>query len=74
MVALSDRISVLHLSPIRRVAALLAEVGERKELISFGGGGPSLPPAIEVIEEIGRRVKENPQASSAYTGNVVFLN
>jgi aspartate aminotransferase len=73
MVALSDRISALHLSPIRRVAALLAEAGERKELISFGGGGPSLPPATEVVEEIARRIKENPQASSAYTGTRGFL-
>jgi aspartate aminotransferase len=73
MVALSDRISALHLSPIRRVAALLAEAGERKELISFGGGAPSLPPAIEVTEEIARRIKENPQASTAYTGTRGFL-
>jgi len=73
MAALSDRMSALHLSPIRRVAALLAEVGERKELISFGGGAPSLPPATEVTEEIARRVKENPQASSAYTGTRGFL-
>ena len=73
MVALSDRISALHLSPIRRVSALLAEAGERKELISFGGGAPSLPPAIEVTEEIARLVKENPQRSSAYTGTRGFL-
>jgi aspartate aminotransferase len=73
MVTLSDRIAALHVSPIRRVAALLAEASERKELISFGGGGPSLPPPPEVTEEIIRRLRENPQASTAYTGTRGFL-
>jgi len=73
MVALSDRIAGLHVSPIRSVAALLAEASERKELISFGGGGPSLPPPAEVTEEITRRIKEDPQASTAYTGTRGFL-
>lgn len=73
MVTLSDRIASLHVSPIRSVAALLAEASERKELISFGGGGPSLPPPAEVTEEITRRIKENPQASTAYTGTRGFL-
>jgi aspartate aminotransferase len=73
MVTLSDRITALHVSPIRRVAALLAEANERKELISFGGGAPSLPPPPEVTEEIIRRLRENPQASTAYTGTRGFL-
>jgi hypothetical protein len=34
MVTLSDRVTALHISPIRRVAALLAEANKRKELIS----------------------------------------
>ena len=55
------------------VAALLAEASERKELISFGGGAPSLPPPPEVTEEIIRRLRENPQASTAYTGTRGFL-
>ena len=55
------------------VAALLAEASERKELISFGGGGPSLPPPAEVTEEITRRIKEDPQASTGVLGTRGFL-
>lgn len=73
MVTLSDRISSLHVSPIRRVTALFAQASERKEIISFGGGGPSLPPPPEVTDEIIRRIKEDPQASTAYTGTRGFL-
>jgi aspartate aminotransferase len=68
MAKLSDRVTALHISPIRRVTALIAEVNRRKELISFGGGAPSLPPPVEVSEEIIARVSEDPQASASYTG------
>ena len=73
MVTLSDRVTALHISPIRRVAALLAEANKRKELISFGGGGPSLPPPREVSEEIIARISENSQEASAYTGTKGYL-
>jgi aspartate aminotransferase len=68
MVTLSDRVTSLHISPIRRVTALLAEASKKKELISFGGGGPSLPPPKEVTEEIVKKVTEDAQRTSAYTG------
>lgn len=68
MVTLSDRVTSLHISPIRRVTALLAEATKRKELVSFGGGGPSLPPAREVSEEIAARATQDPQGTSAYSG------
>jgi len=73
MVALSDRVTALHLSPIRRVASLLAEANKKKEIISFGGGAPSLPPAQEVSDEIAKRISQNPQGSCAYTGTRGFL-
>lgn len=73
MVTLSDRVTALHISPIRRVTALLAEASKRKELISFGGGGPSLPPPKEVCEEIVRRITQDPQGTSAYTGTRGYL-
>ena len=73
MVTLSDRVTALHISPIRRVTALLAEANKRKELISFGGGGPSLPPPKEISEEIVKRITQDPQATSAYTGTRGFL-
>jgi len=74
MVTLSDRVTALHISPIRRVTALLAEASKRKELVSFGGGGPSLPPPKEVSEEIVKRITEDPQATSAYTGTRGYLD
>ncbi|MGA2791205.1 MAG: aminotransferase class I/II-fold pyridoxal phosphate-dependent enzyme, partial [Candidatus Bathyarchaeia archaeon] len=74
MVVLSDRVSALHISPIRRVTALLAEASERKELVSFGGGGPSLPPPKEVSEEIVKRITEDPQGTSAYSGTRGYLD
>lgn len=73
MPTLSDRAATLHVSPIRQVTALLAEAGNKKELISFGGGAPSLPPPSEVRDEIIRKIKEDPQGSSAYTGTRGFL-
>ena len=68
MVTVSDRVNALHISPIRRVTALLAEADMHKELISFGGGAPSLPPPHEVAEEIIRLVTSDPQGTTAYTG------
>ena len=73
MVALSDRVSGLHVSPIRRVAALIAEANERKELISFGGGAPSLPPPKEVSGEIIKLISEDSQGATAYTGTKGYL-
>jgi aspartate aminotransferase len=73
MVTLSDRVAALHISPIRRVAGLLAEANKRKEIISFGGGAPSLPPPVEVSTEIVRRMSDDPQGSCVYTGTRGFL-
>lgn len=73
MVTLSDRVTALHISPIRRVTALLAEANRRKELVSFGGGGPSLPPPKEVTEEVIQKLRDDPQGTSAYTGTRGFL-
>jgi aspartate aminotransferase len=73
MATLSDRVAALHISPIRRVAGLLAEANRRKEIISFGGGAPSLPPPEEVSAEIARRISEDPQGTCSYTGTRGFL-
>jgi aspartate aminotransferase len=74
MVTLSDRVTALHISPIRRVTGLLAEANKRKEIISFGGGGPSLPPPREVSEEIANRISEDPQGTTVYSGTRGYLD
>jgi len=74
LVTLSDRVSELHVSPIRRVAALLADASERKELISFGGGAPSLPPPKEVSDEIIRMISEDSQGATGYSGTKGYLD
>lgn len=73
MATLSDRVAALHISPIRRVAGLLAEANKKKEMISFGGGAPSLPPPKEVSDEIAKRISQDPQATCVYTGTRGYL-
>jgi aspartate aminotransferase len=68
MARLSRRNEKIHTSPIRRVAALLDEARERSDIISFGGGAPSLPPPPEFLNEFSRLLKENPLRTCGYTG------
>ena len=68
MAKLSCRIDKIHTSPIRRVAALLDEARERSDIISFGGGAPSLPPPNKFLDEFSRLLNENPLRSCGYTG------
>jgi aspartate aminotransferase len=74
LATLSDRVTGLHVSPIRRVAALLAEANTRKELISFGGGAPSLPPPKEVSDEIIKMISEDSQGATTYSGTKGYLS
>ena len=68
MPTVSDRIDLLHISPIRRVAALLAEARKQRDIISFGGGAPSLLPPQEVLDEMKRALTEDPKAACGYVG------
>lgn len=68
MAKLSSRIGKIHTSPIRRVAALLDDARERSDIISFGGGAPSLPPPQKFLDEFIRLLHENPLRSCGYTG------
>ncbi|OYT52514.1 class I and II aminotransferase [Candidatus Bathyarchaeota archaeon ex4484_135] len=70
---LSSRLGLVRKSPVRRVAALLAEARGKKDLISFGGGAPSLPPPKEVIEFLIEKLREEPQFSASYGGTRGFL-
>lgn len=68
MPTVSDRIDLLHISPIRRVSALLAEARKQRDIISFGGGAPSLLPPREVLDEMKRALTEDPKAACGYVG------
>ncbi len=50
MLGLSDRLSKIRASPIRKIIALL-EKARNPGIISFGAGAPSLPPPVEIMEE-----------------------
>lgn len=68
MPELSYRLSIIRTSPIRRIAALLDQARQSKDIISFGGGAPSLPPPTELIEEMQRLLKEKPNRALGYCG------
>lgn len=73
MPSLSDRIDLLHVSPIRRVTSLLVDARKQGDIISFGGGAPSLPPPREVTEEMRRVLAQNALEACGYTGTRGFL-
>jgi len=50
------------------IAALLDKARRKKSIISFGGGAPSLPPPPELVDEIFRLLKEDPQKAVGYCG------
>jgi len=68
LVTLSKKIDYVQSSPIRKITAILAEARKKKDLISFGGGAPSLPPPQEVVEEIANRITHDPSNSVCYMG------
>ncbi len=68
MPELAYRLSLIKTSPIRRIAALLDQARRKRDIISFGGGAPSLPPPKEFLDEIMRLLKEMPQRACGYCG------
>lgn len=65
---LSDMIGGLKISPIRRVAALLDQARQKQNIISFGGGAPSLPPPPEVVEHMCQLIRGEAKQACSYTG------
>ncbi len=57
----------LRESPIRKIAALLAESKAHKDIISFGGGAPSLPPPRAVVNAIISALKKDSFKAMQYT-------
>lgn len=68
MPSLATRITFIKTSPIRRIAALLDEARRRGDIISFGGGAPSIPPPSEMIEYLIQLLREKPQKTVGYCG------
>lgn len=54
-------------SPIRRIAALLERAAANRDIISFGGGAPSLAPPQEILDALAEHLKKKPQKTSAYS-------
>ncbi|HLI47047.1 MAG TPA: pyridoxal phosphate-dependent aminotransferase [Geobacterales bacterium] len=63
----SKQLSKLRLSPIRKVAAMLDEAASKQDIISFGGGAPSLLPPKELIETFIEDLESNPADYFKYT-------
>jgi len=68
MPSFSSRLSVIRASPIRRIAALLDEARRKRDIISFGGGAPSIPPPKEMLEYLIQLFREIPQKTVGYCG------
>ena len=66
MLDISNRAKRYRGSPIRRIASMIEKAGEDKNIISFGGGAPSLAPPKEVINYVKQQLTRYPQKSTAY--------
>lgn len=58
MRSISARVGRIRASPIRRVTALLEEAKLHHDIISFGGGAPSLTPPKELMENAKKLVMD----------------
>jgi aspartate aminotransferase len=63
---LAKRVSQAKMSPMRKIAALLDEAKRKRDIISFGGGAPSLLPPKEILDDLYNYVKNNPYEISRY--------
>lgn len=66
MPRLASKPQTITASPIRRIATLLDEARRKSDIISFGGGAPSLPPPQEVIDHLINYIKSYPQKAVGY--------
>lgn len=64
---LSARLKLVRFSPIRKVAALLDEAAGNADIISFGGGAPSLLPPKELLEILAEEVEKEVPDLFRYT-------
>jgi len=57
-------------SPIRRIASMIEKAGFDPEIISFGGGAPSLSPPTEILTAMSTQMKKCPQSATAYCSTI----
>nr|MDO8100704.1 pyridoxal phosphate-dependent aminotransferase [Candidatus Njordarchaeota archaeon] len=67
MPRLSKQLAKIKTSAIRRTAAWLALAKDRKDIISFGGGAPSLPPPTELVDKL-KEALNDPWRAVSYGG------
>ncbi len=68
MPSTASRLNFIKTSPIRRIASLLDEVRRRSDIISFGGGAPSLPPPKEIIDFLIDKLRNDIHKTVGYCG------
>ena len=76
MPCISRKVESIVESPIRKITALIAAAKYDKELISFGGGAPSLAPPREVVEAITKALRDDAQKATSYgatRGNIYVI-
>ncbi len=66
MPKLASVLKQLRPNPIRRLSGYIADAARRKDIISFGGGAPSLPPPPEVVQAINTALRKDPQKAASY--------
>lgn len=70
MPEVSKKVKGIVGSPVRRIAYLLERAAANRDIISFGGGAPSLPPPSEVLHYLIKKLQKEPQKTVAYTSTV----
>ncbi len=70
MPGIARRAKEYQASPIRRIAALIEKAGFDPDIISFGGGAPSLAPPKEILQAMCERMEREPQKSTSYCSTI----
>ncbi len=66
----SNRVKEIVGSPVRRIAVLLERAAGNKDIISFGGGAPSVAPPKEMIEHLIEELRLNPHQTTGYSSTI----
>jgi aspartate aminotransferase len=66
----SKRVRQIVGSPIRRIAVLLERAAANRDIISFGGGAPSIKPPSEIINHLIKHLKKEPHQTTGYSSTV----